>query len=205
MSKTEKNDRRTRRTERNLREALHSLISEKGYDSVTVRDIADRADVGRSTFYAHFENKDKLHLSAFDDVRNALLPKAEEAGEPSISGNDFYFDALPLFRHADQSRRMYRALAGRAAGELFLKNMFREVRDLIFRELQNSLPEDRKHSPEIEAAAHFYASSLISMLTFWLDNNLPLSPEEMNDLFGKLAMRGLKEFISTNKSLHSKI
>lgn len=47
MAKTEKQDRRVRRTERNLRAALHFLIMEKSYDGVTVQDIADRADVGR--------------------------------------------------------------------------------------------------------------------------------------------------------------
>lgn len=193
MARTEKQDRRAKRTERNLRQALHSLISEKGYDAVTVQDIAGRADVGRSTFYAHFENKDKLHLSAFDDVRNALLHGGEETGENDKTGGDFNFDSLPLFRHADESRRMYRALAGRTAGNMFLKNMFRQIYDLVLRELQNRLPENRKDSIETKAAAHFYASSLVSMLTFWLDNDLPLSPEEMNDLFRKLAMRGLEK------------
>lgn len=197
MAKIEKPDRRTRRTERILREALHSLILEKGYDGVTVQDIADRADVGRSTFYAHFANKDKLHLSAFDAVREGLLQTGEADGDKKVGG-DFNFNSLRLFQHADESRRFYRALAHRAAGDLFLKNMFRQTRDLVLEELQKSLPEKQKKSPEAEAAAHFYASSLIAMLTFWLDNNLPLSPEEMNDLFNRLALRGLENFTSIN-------
>lgn len=194
MAKTEENDRRTRRTKRNLREALHSLISEKGYDAVTVQDIASRADVGRSTFYAHFENKDKLHLSAFDNVRNALLLGAEETAGHDKSNDGFNFNSLPLFQHADESRRMYRALKDKDAGKMFLKNMFRQTRDLILQDLHASLPEEQKDSPRTKAIAHFYASSLISMLTFWLDNNLPLSPEEMNELFKGLVMQGLEKF-----------
>ncbi|MCP4222921.1 MAG: helix-turn-helix transcriptional regulator, partial [Actinomycetia bacterium] len=54
------NDRRVRRTKQRLHEALMSLIVEKGYDKITVQDLIDRADVGRSTFYAHFETKDDL-------------------------------------------------------------------------------------------------------------------------------------------------
>lgn len=194
MPKTEKQDRRARRTERNLRAALHSLISEKGYDGVTVQDIADRADVGRSTFYAHFENKDKLHLSAFDEVREAILRDVEETSEGDKIGTDFNFNSLPLFQHAHASRRFYRALAGKSAGDSFLKNMFRQTRDLVLEELQKSLPEERKSSPETKAAAHFYASSLVAMLTFWLDNNLPFSPEEINEMFKKFTMGGLREF-----------
>lgn len=194
MPKTEKQDRRARRTERNLRAALHSLISEKGYDGVTVQDIADRADVGRSTFYAHFENKDKLHLSAFDEVREAILRDGEEMSEGDKIGGDFNFNSLPLFQHAHASRRFYRALAGKSAGDSFLKNMFRQTRDLVLEELQKSLPEERKSSPKTKAAAHFYASSLVAMLTFWLDNNLPFSPEEINEMFKKFTMHGLREF-----------
>lgn len=191
MPKTEKQDRRTRRTKRNLREALHSLILEKGYDGVTVQDITNCADVGRSTFYAHFENKDKLHLSAFDEVRDCLL----QTGEP---GDDFNFNSLPLFQHAHESRRFYRALAGRSAGDSFLKNMFRQTRDLVLQELQKILPEESKNSPETKAVAHFYVGSLMAMLTFWLDNDLPFSPEEMNELFQSLALPGLEKFISNH-------
>ncbi|MDQ3711262.1 MAG: TetR/AcrR family transcriptional regulator [Acidobacteriota bacterium] len=198
MAKTEKHDRRTRRTERNLREALISLILEKGYDRVTVQDIIDRADVGRSTFYAHFESKDKLHLSAFDHVRDVLLHSGETGDDSSEISGDFNFNSLRLFQHAHENRRIYRALAGKASGDLFLKNMFRQMHDLFLQELQNSLPENRKDSVETKAAAHFYVSSLVSLLTFWLDNNLPLSPEEMNELFRSLAMRGLEKLQQSN-------
>jgi AcrR family transcriptional regulator len=51
-------DRRIQKTLQHLQTALVELISEKGYDDVTIQEILDRANVGRSTFYAHFENKD---------------------------------------------------------------------------------------------------------------------------------------------------
>ncbi|HRH44804.1 MAG TPA: TetR/AcrR family transcriptional regulator [Pyrinomonadaceae bacterium] len=191
MAKTEKQDRRTRRTERNLREALHSLILEKGYDAVTVQDITDRADVGRSTFYAHFDNKDKLHLSAFDAVRDSMLPNIEAIDTSSNIGGGFKINTLPLFRHAAEHRRMRRALASKASCDLFLKNIFFQVREMCLKELQNSISDERKDSPETKAAAHFYASSLVSMLNFWFDNNLQLSPEEMDELFGRLVLRGV--------------
>lgn len=191
MAKTEKQDRRTRRTERNLREALHSLILEKGYDAVTVQDITDRADVGRSTFYAHFDNKDKLHLSAFDAVRDSMVHNMEETDTSSNIGGDFKINTLPLFRHAAEHRRIRRALAGKASCDLFLKNILNQVRDMFLEELKNSLPDEQKNTPETKAAAHFYASSFVAMLTFWLDNNLQFSPEEMNELFGRLVLRGV--------------
>src|SRR4051812_15011818 len=65
-------DRRVRRTRRNLTDALIGLILERGYEAITVQDILDRADIGRSTFYAHFRDKDALLLSCFDDLREDL-------------------------------------------------------------------------------------------------------------------------------------
>src|SRR5258707_301232 len=62
-------DRRVRRTRRALREALVALIVERGYEKVTVQDVLDRADIGRSTFYAHYRDKDDLFGSCFDDLR----------------------------------------------------------------------------------------------------------------------------------------
>jgi AcrR family transcriptional regulator len=67
-----KKDRRVQRTNQLLRAALVSLIQEKGYENITVQNIIDRANVGRATFYAHFENKEHLLVSGFEDLR-ALL------------------------------------------------------------------------------------------------------------------------------------
>jgi hypothetical protein len=65
-------DRRIRRSQKSLHEALLSLVLEKNYDSITVQEILDRADVGRSTFYAHFEGKDELLISGTHELHNTL-------------------------------------------------------------------------------------------------------------------------------------
>jgi AcrR family transcriptional regulator len=59
---TGKQDRRSQRTRHLLSEALVSLIREKGYDTITVSDLIDRANIGRSTFYSHYRDKDDLFV-----------------------------------------------------------------------------------------------------------------------------------------------
>ena len=59
-------DRRVRRTQKSLHQALIALLLEKNYDTITVQEVLDRADVGRSTFYAHFQSKDELLMSGMD-------------------------------------------------------------------------------------------------------------------------------------------
>src|SRR5262249_48157020 len=65
-------DRRIQRTRRTLHEALLALIRERGWDAVTVQDVCARADVGRSTFYVHFADKEELLLSGFAELRQSL-------------------------------------------------------------------------------------------------------------------------------------
>jgi AcrR family transcriptional regulator len=74
-----RDDRRVHRTEQLLRTALVSLIEEKGFETLTVQDIIDRANVGRATFYAHFDNKEDLLVSGFDGLRTALKELQRQA------------------------------------------------------------------------------------------------------------------------------
>src|SRR5262245_47432298 len=65
-------DRRVQRTRRLLHDALMSCILEKKYELISVQDILDRADIGRSTFYTHFQDKDDLLLSGFENLKGLL-------------------------------------------------------------------------------------------------------------------------------------
>ena len=76
-------DRRVERTQQLLRGALVSLIREKGFEALTVQDIIDRANVGRATFYSHFDNKEDLLVSGFEDLRASLKAVS---GTPSLGG-----------------------------------------------------------------------------------------------------------------------
>jgi hypothetical protein len=79
--KGKKEDRRIGRTRKMMHEALMALIVEKGYESVTVQDILDRADLGRSTFYSHYRSKDELLLSGFDHLRTMLEETVSKADD----------------------------------------------------------------------------------------------------------------------------
>ena len=65
-------DRRTQKTRKALSEALISLMFEKSYESIVVQDILDRANVGRSTFYTHFRDRDELLVNGLQDLRELL-------------------------------------------------------------------------------------------------------------------------------------
>src|SRR3954463_5908055 len=103
-------DRRVARSRTMLQEALISLISKKGYDAITVDDICTAANVGRSTFYAHYTSKDDLKRSGLDQLRRQLVDRQKEASAASGAGHLAF--SLTLLEHARDHLHHYRALVG---------------------------------------------------------------------------------------------
>ncbi|WP_406691602.1 TetR/AcrR family transcriptional regulator [Saccharopolyspora sp. ID03-671] len=101
-------DRRTRRTRTALQTALVDLALERGYAPLTVEEIAERADVGRATFYTHYSDKDEL----FDAVVRTLLGELAERTQPALDTAEG-FNGRPvraLFEHAEERSEVYRLI-----------------------------------------------------------------------------------------------
>jgi AcrR family transcriptional regulator len=158
-SMTKTVDRRVERTRRTLREALVTLVLERGWDEITVKDVCDAADVGRSTFYAHFADKEELLTSGFD----ALAAHLRQPGERP-PGTVLQF-ALPLAEHALDNRRLFRALIGKHSGRV-VQRLFRQlVLDLVADELATV---DLGLLPR-EATTRFLGGGIVELLSGVLD------------------------------------
>jgi AcrR family transcriptional regulator len=193
-------DRRVRRTRRLLREALLALILEKGYDRVTVQDVLERADVGRATFYAHFRDKDDLLLSGAADLRESLRQQMAAFAAGQVSGaRDTTQITRVLFEHAGRHRRLYRALVGRRGSGTLLKYAHDDLAALIREHLEDAIAR-RRLQPEVplEVTVEFLASALLALLTWWLDNDMPYTADEMGRMFQRLAGSGVPPALGTS-------
>jgi AcrR family transcriptional regulator len=171
-------DRRIRRTRRTLHDALLSLVLDKGYEQITVQDILDRADVGRSTFYAHYRDKDALLFSSFEDLREQL---ETELGPPGAAA-DPARPAEVLFAHAHRHREIYRALCGRQGGVLVHRHLHKLVGDLLRAHL-GRLGRD----VDVDVAAEFYTSAALGLLVWWVDQDFRGGPAWLAGTYRKLA------------------
>ena len=181
--KKKKVDRRVLRTREALRTALIKLTLDKGYDRITVQDILDEANVGRSTFYAHWMNKDQLLLAGMPNRLIAFESSNADDIVPSVTG---------LFMHMQQAYPLFKALMGtNGATAAFAKG-----RELLLQNWQNwfeSLDKKHLHYPvPSTVAAQYLTGALMSLVRWWLDHRMPHSPEEMNKMFQALAGKGLK-------------
>ena len=186
-------DRRVSRTRRMMHEALMALIVEKGYEAVTVQDILDRADVGRSTFYAHYRHKDELLLSGFEHLRTLFEQQQQSmlASGHGGDGPDFNM-ILELFRHTGEHHKLYKAIAGRKSGEMIIKYLHRYLYDMLVVP-HKALWKSKKAPPvPAELTTYWIVSSLLSLMIWWLDNNMPYSAEKMDEMFRQLTMPGIE-------------
>jgi AcrR family transcriptional regulator len=157
-------DRRVRRTRRSLQEALLALITERGYEKVTVQDVLDRADVGRSTFYAHYRDKDALFVSCFDDLRADL--EHELAAMSGAAPADPAAPVGVIFEHVYRNQRVYQAVGAR------------HLHGLIYDALRDHLAEVSTQMP-VEIIAEYHASALVGLLGWWVRAGFPHGPAEM--------------------------
>jgi len=191
-----KQDRRSQRTQQALMDALLSLLAVKHYDEISVNDIIERANVGRSTFYAHYQTKDDLLKSGFERVLDMLIQNIS-FGE---ADQDLRLDTTPLFRHARGHYEIYRTLVWGSGFELLTKDghaalsaKFKES----FTRFLSGAPE-----PAIPLAVLSYsiAGTVLLLLKWWLDNKMPYSPEHMDEIFQQLVMPGARNILRSTET-----
>lgn len=187
--KKQKLDRRVQRTRDSLREALMALVLEKGYEAVTVQDILDRANLGRSTFYSHFRDKDELLISGLDHLKQIFEEFDSKAHTPKPGDEVQRYSPVLLFlRHAAQHHRVYRSLLNKPGGEIVQRYLYKYTSSLLGRHLKHFAPHDRNLTVPRDLLIHHVVSSFLSLLSWWLEHNIPYSAEEMNEIYMDLTV-----------------
>src|SRR6266516_1028054 len=182
-------DRRIQRTRNILHEALISLMIEKGYEAITVQDIIDRANLGRSTFYAHYVGKQDLLMSGLKNLSRHLLEhqRAALALKGSFTEKGFGF-SLALFEHVHSHRNVYHAIVGRQSGTVVMTELRALLADLVRNDLKTLSPNERSSELPRNAVIQFVVGALMSVITWWLDERSKLSPAEADAIFRRLTL-----------------
>jgi AcrR family transcriptional regulator len=191
-------DRRVQRTRQALHEALTALILEKRYDKITVQDIIERANVGRSTFYAHFLDKEDLlvkSLAMFSDELNAHLETSEHEGEEA----EHMLHSLIFFRHAYLHHHLYKAMLEGGGADVLLEAGRRHLREDIQNHLGELFPDEASADIPFPVITNFLAGGMLSVLMGWLDDGRPFPPEEINAMFQQLATDGVGKLLPASE------
>lgn len=182
-------DRRVARTRARLHEAHLALMAEKGLEAVTVEDICVAADVGRSTFYAHYPNKAALHRDGLATLRRRLMAHAAKTSAGPGGPAPALGFSLPMFEHAREHLGLYRALARSPAGAEVLDEIRGMIGDLVRAELAPATASQAA-AAEREFVARYIAGAFVGVLTWWLDGGAAAPPERMDAMFRAAASQG---------------
>jgi len=188
---SDRTGRRSQRTRHLLGEALVQLIREKDYGTITVSDIIERANVGRSTFYVHYRDKDALFVGELDRVIEVLshhIPGQEELP---------FFPSLGLFRHVGEEYGLYKALLWTPGIDLLIKHMQKSLSERVEQGLQNSGQVFDLPNPIL---ANFIVGNFLTLLKWWLENKISDPPEQMDEIFKNLTLHGLESQESIKKA-----
>jgi AcrR family transcriptional regulator len=191
-------DRRIQRTRALLQNALVSLMIEKAYESITVQEIIDRANVGRATFYAHFADKKTLLTSRIEDLRGALLRQQREALSVSGNGVRTFSFSRAMLEHANDNLMLWRRIAGRESGTFVLARIQDMLAELVRNDVA-ALGLTRK-SPDSEALVQHLTGGFVALMMWWLNEGARLSAKDIDERFTRLAMLGLAAFLPESRA-----
>jgi AcrR family transcriptional regulator len=179
-------DRRVARTRALLQDALVALIPELGYAAITVENICEKANVGRSTFYTHYVGKDDLRSATIDAHLRSLTHRRVSA-EPETSGRLFAF-SLPMLEHAHAFRALHHALLS-SSGE----TIHDEMRERVRRAVRSELVEKRAGATDVpvEFAVQYISGAFLALLAWWIAADITLSPAQVDVLFQQMVREGV--------------
>jgi AcrR family transcriptional regulator len=182
-------DRRAARTRARLHDALRSLIAEQGYAAIGVKDICARADVSRSTFYAHYATKNDLMRSSLARAtRHAGSPRPQPPEQIEPGAGSFTF--LHLLQHARDHFHMHERL-----GEDGVAIAHEGAREALSGLVRHALPADlrRNRRPAMprEFLVQYVVGATMAVITWWLESGARLPAVRVDAMLRSLAVNGV--------------
>ena len=205
--KSNKTDRRIQRTRQALRTALFELLKKKGYDTISIEEITQHANVGRATFYLHYKDKEDLLLEQFSEMINEKiqliseipfsdwLPDQKKAKSRSKQ-NQTLAPLQIVFQHIFDHAEFYYLLLKSENSSRIVERIRKISIESIATFVKNKMQTDPIplfFEVPIEFFASFYSGALLSSVTWWLEEDMRHSPEDMTYMFQKLFFSGARQ------------
>jgi AcrR family transcriptional regulator len=186
-------DRRVERTREQLQKAMISLIGERRYETITIQDIADRANVGRTTFYLHYGSKDELFMSCHTAIVGMF-----HSGSPALfSVEELLAPHAPpamttAYRHLMEQRAMlYPIFQGKESPAIL-----RRIRDQNAQEITAVLRarfSETDSSVPFDVLANYLAGAQLALVQWWLEKRQPHTPETLAQTFHQLQRAAIRD------------
>lgn len=196
-------DPRIKRTLHVISDALISLMEEKGFDHITVRDITSRAEINRATFYLHYQDKYDL----LDRIVDEMIHEFTAAFQlpPGFKINDFIKDAdtppdsfIRQFEHIADHAKFYKVMLGANGLPGFSRRMEHVIRESLYHRTLIAQPHDNQVLMPRELVVRYVTSAHLGLIMYWLENNMPYTPIYMATQLIRLHVLGPTQLMKSN-------
>ena len=178
-------DRRQQKTRAAIFAAFSALLSEKSYSKITVQEIIDTANVGRTTFYAHFETKDDLLKALCEELFGHIVNSALDCTHTHglYSGRNAPESVFcHLLQHLQEDENNILELLSCESSDLFLRYFKNSLNELIRSQFVNQNRKTNMDIPQDFLVNHI-SGSFVEMVLWWIKGHMRQTPEELDRYF----------------------
>ena len=189
-------DRRIQKTRQALQEAFAKLLIEQGYDSITVQDIVEQANVGRTTFYAHYKSKEELFRDShhhFSHQISSMMSSEEDA-----LMQDPPDDMLVVLEELMKNRMVYFMMKRGSAWPEISQGLHEQIASHLLDNLQAVFDEAQSDIP-FDLLANYIAAAQFGFISWWLEARTPYSPEEIARMIHSMRRAMIREALNTDE------
>lgn len=172
-------DARAVRTREALANALISLMDGRDYDEISVQHICERAQIGRSTFYAHFQDKDEMY------IRHVVVFARMMGEKLGFDRGAYRFPVASMFDHIRHMRPMFESLQKAHKADFVMKVWQNNLAEVFVQRITRTRNGSPAQVPA-EILAQQLAGTFITLLTWWLDHHHPYSSTAMEEQWNQL-------------------
>ncbi len=184
------NDPRVRKTRKELQNAFVRLILCKGYDSISIQDIASESDTARITFYRHYKDKEELLTDCLNTLYEDLVQKTSPISAAGILAG--YSPVSTLYAHIEEQETLYRVLFSSRGTQTVIERMRHHMAERILDAIRQSGRAPESNIPP-EIIAYHAASAQIGLAIWWLDHGKPYPASYMAQISLWLTLTGVIE------------
>ena len=179
-------DRRVLRTRKLLQQGLVSVLENKSFEAIEIQDITDSATLNRATFYLHYDNKQHLLLATLEEIYDELVQSLENDPRCCI---DSERAACAIFTHVQSHAALYRVLMSDKSGVLSANVKTKNYIALVVFQQLSALVQSQTewNGIPLDFIAHHVAGAMLGAIGWWLENNMPYSPEVMARMCNRLS------------------
>ena len=187
-------DRRITRTRQVIYETFISLILEKEFSQIAIKDITNQANISRSTFYSHYQDKYDLLDKIIQEKLSELSQLLKESKsnymkyQSDMEVPDPYF--VTFFEHLAINKNFYHTMFTKMDSSEFHTKMFEVIRESFYNRV-SSMEKEKKLLVPLDILLDYSSSSIIGITKVWIENNMIYAPHYMALQLTRLAIMGI--------------